>query len=261
MSKVKKEEEKFSPSGVFEGMVSLDAVIHSVEAGTSDRRIDKVLFDRERSEKKQRELAYIKRKQQSLGFELVITDKETIDGMCIGNSHGGIVALCGERSYPSLTEDRLSGGYYVMLDGIEDPYNFGYAVRSLYAAGVDGLIIPPRNWMSAAGVVCRASAGASELIPMFVCEPEEAAATAKKCGYSVICADIKESVSVYEAEIKKPLLLIVGGEKRGISRAVLDHADKIVRLDYGREFKAALSAASAASILAFEIARQNGFNK
>ena len=258
MSKVKKEEEKFSPSGVFEGMVSLDAVIHSVEAGTSDRRIDKVLFDRERSEKKQRELAYIKRKQQSLGFELVITDKETIDGMCIGNSHGGIVALCGERSYPSLTEDRMSGGYYVMLDGIEDPYNFGYAVRSLYAAGVDGLIIPPRNWMSAAGVVCRASAGASERFPMFVAEDGcEAVSLLRAHGCKVLCADIDNSVSVYDADLSRPLFLIVGGEKRGISRSVLKMADAVVRLDYGRTFDGALSAASAASILAFEVYRQN----
>ena len=262
MNKVKKEEEKFSPSGIFEGMVSLDAVIKSIESGNSDRRIEKVYFDRERSEKKQRELSYIKRKQQQYGFELILTDRDTIDTMCIGNSHGGIVAVCSERSYPTLTEESFAeNGYYIMLDGIEDPYNFGYAVRSLYAAGVGGLIIPPRNWMTAAGVVCRASAGASELISMYVCELENAAETAKKRGYSVICADIKDSVSVYETEIKKPLLLIVGGEKRGISRAVLDHADKIVRLDYGREFKAALSAASAASILAFEIARQNGFNK
>ena len=65
------------------------------------------------------------------------------------------------------------------------------------------------------------------------------------------------SVSVYESDLKKPLLLIVGGEKRGITRELLDRCDQIVRLDYGRDFDAALSAASAATVLAFEVLRQN----
>ena len=69
--------------------------------------------------------------------------------------------------------------------------------------------------------------------------------------------DIKNSVSIYEADLKKPIFLIVGGEKRGISSSVLSQADEIVRIDYGRKFDAALSAASASTIIAFEIYRQN----
>lgn len=55
-----------------------------------------------------------------------------------------------------------------MLDGVEDPFNFGAAIRAVYAAGVDGLVVPPRNWPSAAGVVARSSSGTSELIPFEV---------------------------------------------------------------------------------------------
>ena len=79
----------------------------------------------------------------------------------------------------------------------------------------------------------------------------------KSKGYKVVCADIKNSVSVYDADLKKPILLIVGGEKRGISSSILTQADQIVRIDYGRRFDAALSAASASTILAFEVFRSN----
>ncbi|MGM9625986.1 MAG: 23S rRNA (guanosine(2251)-2'-O)-methyltransferase RlmB, partial [Eubacteriales bacterium] len=152
----------------------------------------------------------------------------------------------------------LENGFCVMLDGIEDPYNFGYALRSLYAAGTDAVILPPRSWMTAAGVVCRASAGASERFPLYAAQnTREAVDCFRAAGYKIICADIAHSVSVYDADLTRPLLLIVGGEKRGISRAVLDCADSVVRLDYGRAFDGALSAASAASILAFEVYRQN----
>jgi 23S rRNA (guanosine2251-2'-O)-methyltransferase len=57
--------------------------------------------------------------------------------------------------------------------------------------------------------------------------------------------------------MNRPLLLVVGGEKRGISRAVLDQADQVVRIDYGRDFRGSLSAASAATVLGFEVLRQN----
>ena len=149
-------------------------------------------------------------------------------------------------------------GFYVLLDGIEDPYNFGYCLRSLYAAGVDGILVGTRNWFSAAGVVCRASAGASELFPIAMGEPAEIAGLFHEHAYSVVAADLsKEAASVYETELRYPVLLVIGGEKRGIARSVLEKCDKVVALDYGRRFGAALSAASAASVLAFEIFRQN----
>jgi 23S rRNA (guanosine2251-2'-O)-methyltransferase len=111
--------------------------------------------------------------------------------------------------------------------------------------------------MSAAGVVCRASAGASELMPSYVANATDACDFFKRRGYKIACAGIRDSVSVFDADMKKPIFLIVGGEKRGISASVLDMADVIVRLDYGREFKGSLSAASAASVLAYEVFRQN----
>ncbi|MBQ7646425.1 MAG: RNA methyltransferase, partial [Clostridia bacterium] len=59
----------------------------------------------------------------------------------------------------------------------------------------------------------------------------------------------------------RPLLLVIGGEKRGITRSVLDQSDAIVRIEYGREFDQSLSASSASSILAFEVFRQNRADK
>jgi 23S rRNA (guanosine2251-2'-O)-methyltransferase len=93
---------------------------------------------------------------------------------------------------------------------------------------------------------------------MAECESEAAAALLKARSYRVICAGIRDSVSLYEADMRRPLLLVVGGEKRGISRGVLDMADQIVRIDYGREFRGSLPSASATSVLAFEVLRQNG---
>jgi 23S rRNA (guanosine2251-2'-O)-methyltransferase len=105
--------------------------------------------------------------------------------------------------------------------------------------------------------VAKSSAGTSELMDIRVSDPENALLQFKAAGYHVVCAGIRDSVSIYDANLVKPLLLVVGGEKRGISRTILDQADQIIRIDYGRSFNGSLSAASAATVIAFEVLRQN----
>lgn len=258
IKRIKKEEEKFVSSDRLEGMPSISALIKGIEANTNPRRIIKILFDQNKCHSKRAELGFLRAKSKQLGFEIEMVSAEHLQEICIGSTHGGIIAECTSRELPSLTDANLKkDGVYFLLDGVEDPYNFGYAVRSLYAAGVDGVIVSPRNWMGAAGVVARASAGASELMEMYVCEPTDSVAFFKQQGYSVLCAGIRDSVSLYDTDLSKPLFVILGGEKRGISRALLEQADRIVRIDYGSSFGGSLSTSAAAAIFAFEIFRVN----
>ena len=189
-----------------------------------------------------------------------VVQSEEIDRLALGTTHGGVLAVCGERTLPRLSdcvEEIGDKGFFAMIQGIEDPYNFGYALRSLYACGASGIILSERNWLSAAGVVARSSAGASERFRVFVAEPSEAVEIFHQRGYTVVCADERTDNVLHETTLKKPLLLIVGGERRGISKSVFEQADVVVKIPYGRDFRASLSAASAATILGYEILRQN----
>jgi 23S rRNA (guanosine2251-2'-O)-methyltransferase len=144
-----------------------------------------------------------------------------------------------------------------LICGIEDPFNFGCAVRSLYAAGADGMILTPRNWLSAAGVTIRSSAGTTEAIPCAIYEDaSQLCRIAKERGFRIVCASEKDSVDLYEAELTKPLFLIVGGEKRGISKDFLSQSDLKVRIPYGRNFRGSLTASAACAVCAFEVLRQ-----
>lgn len=253
---IKKEENKFTPSNIFEGMTSISALLNS--PAENDRVIETVWIDSQKRKSKASEIGFLVAKSKELGFKIEFVSKEQIDEISVGNSHGGILAFCTDRNIPVLTADLIApNSFYVYLEGVEDPYNFGYTIRSLYAAGVTGVVMPPRNWMDAAGVVARSSAGTSELMPLFVAEAETAIDLFRNADYQVLCAGIRDSVSIYEENFPYPILLVIGGEKRGISRAVLDKADRIVRIDYGRSFRGSLSAASAATVMAFEIFRQN----
>ena len=184
---------------------------------------------------------------------------DVIEQHVSGTTHGGIIALVGERR--TLALDALLEGaarpWVVMLDGVEDPFNFGQAVRAFYAAGAHGLVIRPRNWMSAASIVARASAGASERIRVAIAQSvEEAADIYRERGLRIAVADARRATSIYEADLTAPLFLLIGGEKRGVTRSFADKADMRLKIPYARAFEPDLGTTAASAALAFEIMRQ-----
>lgn len=237
---------------ILEGILSVRAAL-----GGRMRPVREVHIDRARNDYETQQLARLARES---GAKVKFVERESIDALAQGNTHGGVMALVGERAYQNL--DELAAGaptpFIAMLDGVEDPFNFGQAVRALYAAGAHGLVLRARNWTSAAGVVARASAGASELIPIALAdEVEQAAQVYKLRGLRVaVTAKAKDAVSIYKADLAAPLFLLVGGEKRGIQKAVMDMADLRLEIPYGRKFNASLGTAMAASVIAFEVMRQ-----
>ncbi len=241
---------------ILEGMTSISALLHARENGINDRPIVRVLVAQSKQRSKYREIGYLKANAPKHGYTLEFCDDQYVDALASGTTHGGMIAVCGERTYKDCSE-LPADGFWVLPDGIEDPFNLGYTLRSLYAAGADGVVLPTRNRLCAAGTVAKSSAGTSELLDIRVADPEDAIKAFKDRGFRIVCAGIRDSVSIYEADLKKPILLIVGGEKRGISRNVLDMSDQVVRIDYGRTFNGSLSAASATTVIAFEVLHQN----
>lgn len=206
-------------------------------------------------------LRRLEARARAQGVPIQSVSAEAIDAEASGRTHGGVIARVGPRRFAPLDALLPPSGpaFIAMLDGVEDPFNFGQSVRCLWAAGAHGLVVRPRNWMSAAGVVARASAGASELIPTALADTaEDAAAFFREQGLRVACADEdpRNSVPLYDADLTRPLFLLVGGEKRGITRSFAQSADLRLRIPYGRPHAQALGTASAAAILAFEVLRQ-----
>jgi 23S rRNA (guanosine2251-2'-O)-methyltransferase len=236
---------------VLEGTVSIQAAI---EAG--NREIEALLIQRD---KQNRAIAHLERLASQRGLTAERVNATRIEAYTSGKTHGGVIALVGTRRFQTL-ESMLEGAtspLIVMLDGIEDPFNFGAAVRALYASGINGLVVRPRNWLSAAGIVARSSAGATELMPTAVAETvADAAAFFRKRGLTIACATKDRAVPIYQADLTVPLFLAIGGEKRGITRSFLRQADLRLSIPYQRPFPRSLGTASAVAVLAFETMRQ-----
>jgi 23S rRNA (guanosine2251-2'-O)-methyltransferase len=235
-----------------EGHISVQAALES-----GNREVQAIYLRRERLS---RAAVQVERMARAAGVPVERVDDDTINALAEGHTHGGVVARVGPRQFTPLEELLPGHGrpFIVMLDGIEDPFNFGAALRALYAAGLDGLVVRPRNWMSAASVVARTSAGASELIPTAVAESVlDATLVFRAHGLTVGCtASKKRALSIYEVDLSVPLFLVIGGERRGITRSFIDQADVLLRIPYGQAFKRSLGTASAAAVLAFEVMRQ-----
>ncbi len=235
---------------IIEGSVSVKAVLNG-----GKREISEILFDRDR---KDRDLSFILKKAKEKGVKYTPCKCSDIDAVASGKTHGGLIAYVGDRRYE--TEDELFGvesPFIVLLEGIEDPYNFGDSLRSVMAAGATGVIVPSRNWLTAASVVIKASAGASEYLPTLVSDDlGKTVLAARSRGIKVFCAERRDAESLYAKDLTEPVIIAIGGEMRGLSRAVLDNADGNVFIPYGSDFRCALSASAASAVIGFEVMRQ-----
>jgi len=250
---MKKDAEKRGESSFAEGAISILSVIRN-----QSRDIFEILLlpDVKRDDKNIIKLLAQAKKHK---IPVRISDPDFFDSVTTGHTHGGVIAMVGERKLKTPQEVFAeANGFVFMLCGIEDPFNFGCAVRSMYAAGAGGMILTPRNWTSAAGVTLRSSAGTTEAIPCAVYnDPAELCQTAKDYGYQIVCACENDSVDLFDAELSKPIFLIIGGEKRGISKEFLSGSDVRVRIPYGRPFRGSLTSSAAAAVCAFEVMRKN----
>lgn len=236
---------------VVEGHVSVEAILEA-----DVRPVHRVWATRPGD----RRLGRLRALAHERGVVIDRVPAEAIEELASGRTHGGVIGLVGPRRYRSVGTLLAEAGersLIVMLDGIEDPFNFGQAVRALYAAGVDGLIVR-RNWETAVGIVTRASAGASELLPSAVTSSaEEAALACRRIGMRIACADASDDAAeLSQTDLTGGLFVLIGGERRGVTRSFVDQADLQVRIGYGREQAPELGAATAAAIIGFEALRQ-----
>ncbi len=251
---MKKEIEKEKNSSFAEGTLSILTVLKE-----DSRVVEKVFYSKEKKLSCDRRASRIASICRARNIPFERCEESFIEENTTSSTHAGMIALVGEKKMTSLEAlFEKEDGFLFLLDGIEDPYNFAYSVRSMYAAGADGMILSNRNWMSAAGVCIRGSAGTTELIPCAVYDTrEQLVRLAKSRGYRIVCADENTETLHTDPVLKKPILLIVGGEKRGIAREFLDNADSLVKIDYARDFNMSLTATAAVSVLGFEVFRQN----
>ena len=152
--------------------------------------------------------------------------------------------------------DDAPGTLLLVLDGVTDPHNLGACLRSADAAGAKAVVIPKDRAAGLEGVARKAAAGAAEVIP--VVEVTNLARTLKgikERGIWVVGADGSAGQTLYEADLKRPLALVLGAEGSGLRRLTLETCDFLVRIPMAGTVES-LNVSVAAGISLFEVRRQ-----
>lgn len=239
---------------IVEGNISVKAVVLA-----NMRSVTRILVD---VKKKDKDTAFILRKAQEKHIQIESKQRKEIDEIAQGKTHGGLLAFCGERKFQDVSSIVTKQDVFLcFVEGIEDPFNFGYVLRSLYAAGCDGVIIPPRNWTSAASVVTKSSAGASEYLNLIVAhDMETLLKQIKETNIQFVCGHRNHAVSLYAYAFPKRVCIAIGGELRGLSKQVQRQSDQNIYIPYNQDFKNAMTAAASTAIIAFELMRQKQYS-
>ncbi len=236
------------------------AGINSVmEALKGRRKIEKILIQEGRQGKRIDELIKLAQKK---GVYVQMVEKTRLDKIYTISNHQGIIAVVDAYSYSTLDEVleyaalRNEPPFLIILDGIEDPRNFGAIVRTAESAGVHGIIIPRHNSVQVNEVVSRASAGAVEYIHVIQeTNLVNMIKALKGQGMWIIGADMDARDNYFSASIPSPTVLVIGGEGKGLRRLVKENCDLLLKIPMkGRV--GSLNASVAAALLIYEILRQ-----
>jgi 23S rRNA (guanosine2251-2'-O)-methyltransferase len=179
-----------------------------------------------------------------------------------GAVHQGIVlqsAAADTLDLTSLIEGCSGVGeppLLMALDGITDPHNLGAIARSAEALGAHGLVLPQRRSAGLTGSVAKVAAGALEHLPVArVVNLNRALDTLKQEGYRVVGLAAEGSVTLEEADLDGPLVIVTGSEGDGLSMLTRKHCDQLVRIPL-RGATPSLNASVATALLLFEVARR-----
>ena len=237
---------------IIEGAIAVKAAMDS-----KFRKVEVIYIDKD---KHTQDVAFIVHEAYKCRVNVERVPREFIEQNALGKTHGGIIRDVQQRRFQSITSLMMKDApFLALIEGVEDSYNLGYILRSLYAFGCDGVILPEREWDFEDGTMVKSSAGASEFIPIHLTDDLGVTlSTLHDNNFRIISAyrgnNPKE---IYQCDMSKgPILVCIGGPLRGLSREVLDNTDEYVYIPYASEFRNALNAASAAVVFASEVYRQ-----
>lgn len=175
-------------------------------------------------------------------------------------NHQGVIAQISPLKYTDLNEfleKKHENASLVILDGIEDPHNFGAIIRTCVCAGVDGIIIPSRRNVQVNSIVEKTSAGAINHIPIIkVNSLTSAVQQLKESDWWIIATDASANDNYYDIKYNDMnFALIMGAEHAGVSKSLLKMSDFSVKIPMMKDFNS-LNVSNAMSVIIFESVRQ-----
>jgi 23S rRNA (guanosine2251-2'-O)-methyltransferase len=184
-----------------------------------------------------------------------------IEELARGGVHQGVVARVGPYPYADPGEIlAVSDPLILVLDSITDPRNLGAVLRAVDGAGATGVVIPKDRAVGVTAAAVKASAGASEHVPVArETNLRRAIDRMKGAGIWVYAAEV-EGTTYTELDLSGPMALVLGSEGRGVRRFVREGCDGAVSIPMLGALES-LNVSVAAAVLLYEARRQRGWRR
>lgn len=202
----------------------------------------------------------------SRGIEVNAANRARLQQISGESRHQGIVAevrrstLLDEAGLRSLVEERLQDNasqlLLLMLDGLQDPHNLGACMRTADAAGVDAIVVPRHGAAKLGPTVSKVAAGAAEQLAFAqVGNLSRVLGWLADYGVTVLGTSDKGSQSLYDTDLDRPLVLVMGREESGLSKGISARCDELLQLPM-QGAVSSLNVSVATGICLYEVLRQ-----
>lgn len=205
------------------------------------------------------ELRAATRLAEGLNLSVSIESADALSRLCRSDEHQGYLAKMPPFPYDEpedLLRRRPERAFYLLLDAVQDPFNFGAILRSADALGVDAVFVAAANQVDVTSLVVRASAGAVNYVPL--AKVDDLAAwigSLKEAGLAVVGTSPHAKRDVSRHDFRKPVAVVLGNEAVGIRPEILALCGERVSIRQ-RGHVGSLNAAVSAGILCYEVCRQ-----
>ena len=141
-----------------------------------------------------------------------------------------ILALVGRNPNASIDEILESDGIIWLLAGAKYPVNIGFTIRTAEVSGANAVFIDSELNSNDRKGAKRASMKSHRFIPLHWVDGISIVDRAKLSGFRIISIEDIGSKTPWEADLTGKLMLIIGGEREGISKSILEKSDEILRI-------------------------------
>ena len=196
------------------------------------------------------------------GVSVEIVSENRVAALTRSGQHQGVAADIRAKKMQALSSflpqrnGRDHETVLLLLDGIHNPSNLGMILRTATAAGLDGIVVPEKGTASINPVAIKASAGTAFKAPILRVDSAFNAVNQLVNERFEILSLGMSGDNIFETDLPKRVVLVLGNETIGISKEVLSFCTRTISIPLQNGIES-LNVAASAAVACYEIARRN----
>jgi 23S rRNA (guanosine2251-2'-O)-methyltransferase len=234
--------------------------LHAVKAALQQNRaVETLLVEATRNDTRIREVIAL---AEAAGVSCQRIAAKKLDQQVEDNHHQGVALrvrsqqVQDEPYLKALLKRLDEAPLLLILDGVKDPHNLGACMRTADAVGVNAIVIPKDRSVGLTATVRKVASGAAESVPLIqVTNLSRTLKWLKDEGVWLIGTAGEAQQTLYQADLRGPLALIMGGEEKGLRRLTRENCDLLVKLPMQGSVES-LNVSVAAGVSLYEALRQ-----